>query len=358
MPVALLRPLNLKRAMHGGYVFLYNSSVPLLIEDKEYPSVMLAPLAGISDLPFRMLNRSFGCGFAFAEMISARSLVYRSENTRKMLSTNTADRPLGVQLLGSDKEVMKQALDILPMSDFDLLNVNAACPVEKVIRKGEGAALMREPARLRDILRALVSKSLLPVTLKIRSGWDDDSVNARDVALYAREAGISALFIHGRTRSQRYSGTVDYRIIRAVKEALDIPVIASGDALSPLLIKKMFDETGCDGVIIARGALGNPWIFKETETFLETGNICERPHIGDIIDTMAGHLSTCCDFQGETTGTKLFRKFFTWYTRSLYGVKPLREKSFHAVTKKQMIDIIGELRSSTVYDCARKSVLL
>ncbi len=209
---------------------------------------------------------------------------------------------------------------------------------------------MRDPVRLRDILRTLVNNSPLPVTLKIRSGWDEDSVNARDVALYAREAGITALFIHGRTRSQRYSGCVDYRIIAGVKAALDIPVIASGDALSPLLIKKLFDETGCDAVTIARGALGNPWIFKETEEFLEKGNISERPHMRDIMDTMADHLAMCCDFHGETTGTKLFRKFFAWYTRSLYGSKPLREKAFHAMTKEQMLDIIGELQLSPVAD--------
>lgn len=334
--------------LHYGDTFLYNSGVALLIDGKEYSSLMLAPLAGISDLPFRMLNRSFGCGFAFAEMISARSLVYQSENTKKMLSSNAADRPLGVQLLGDDKEVMKQALGILRISDFDLLNVNAACPVEKVIRKGEGAALMKDPAKLRDILGTLVNNSPLPVTLKIRSGWDEDCVNARDVALYAREAGIKALFIHGRTRSQRYGGSVDYRIIAEVKAALDIPVIASGDALSPMLIKKLFDETGCDGITIARGALGNPWIFKETEEFLETGNISERPHIRDIVDTMADHLAMCCDFQGETTGTKLFRKFYAWYTKSLYGSKHLREKAFHAITKEQMLDIIGELRLSPV----------
>ena len=334
--------------LHEGDAFLYNNSMALLIDGKEYPSLMLAPLAGVSDLPFRMLNRSFGCGFAFAEMISARSLVYQSENTRKMLSTNAADRPLGVQLVGNDKEVMKQALEFLRIPDFDLLNVNAACPVEKVIRKGEGAALMRDPARLRDILRTLVNSSPLPVTLKIRSGWDEDSVNAKDVALYAREAGIRALFIHGRTRSQRYGGSVDYGIIAGVKSALDIPVIASGDALSPLLIKKLFDETGCDGVTIARGALGNPWIFRETEEFLEKGNISGRPNIRNIMDTMADHLGKCCDFQGEMTGTKLFRKFYAWYTRSISGSKPLREKAFHAVTKEQMLDIIGELRLSPV----------
>jgi len=304
---------------------------------------MLAPLAGISDLPFRMLNRSFGCGFAFTEMISARSLVYQSENTLKMLSTDPGDRPLGVQLVGNDKEVMKRAVDILSSRVFDLLNINAACPVDKVVRKGEGAALMKDPRKLRDLLRALADHSELAVTLKIRSGWDEFSVNALEVALQAREAGIKALFIHGRTRSQNYGGIVDYRTIAQVKAALDIPVIASGDALSPPLIKKLFDETGCDGVIIARGALGNPWIFRETDEFLKSGKIVDRPHIRDVAATMAAHLTMCCDFQGEVTGTMVFRKFFAWYTKSLYGSKPLREKAFHATTKRQMLDLINQL---------------
>ncbi len=323
--------------------FFVQYNVILRIGRKEFTSLMLAPLAGISDLPFRMMNRSFGCGFAFLEMISARSLLYQNENTMKMLSSVPADRPLGVQLLGDDIEVMKRALDILPLENFDMINVNAACPVHKVVRKGEGAALMKNPTKLRDLLKALVDHSSIPVTLKIRSGWDEESVNARDVALYAEDAGIEALFIHGRTRSQRYAGAVDYRSIAEVKTATGIPVVASGDAFSPPLIKKLFDETGCDGVTIARGALGNPWIFRDTEEFLKKGTPGSRPNIADIVDTMTTHLIICCDYYGEMTGTMLFRKFFSWYTKSLNDVKPLREKAFRASTKKQMIDLIGEL---------------
>ncbi len=304
---------------------------------------MLAPLAGISDLPFRMINRSFGCGFAFLEMISARALLYQNENTMKLLTSVPADRPLGVQLLGDDIEVMKRALDMLPLENFDMINVNAACPVDKVVRKGEGAALMKNPAKLRELLKALVGQSPLPVTLKIRSGWDDESVNARDVALYACDAGIEALFIHGRTRSQRYAGAVDYRIIAEVKAATGIPVVASGDAFSPVLIKKLFDETACDGVTIARGALGNPWIFRATEEFLKNGTPGARPNIEDVVDTMTDHLIMCCEYYGEMTGTMLFRKFFSWYTKHLNGVKPLREKAFRASTKEQMIDLISGL---------------
>jgi tRNA-dihydrouridine synthase B len=319
------------------------------IGDSELPPLILAPLAGISDLPYRMLNRSFGCRFAFAEMISARSFVYQSRQTLKMLSTRPDDRPLGLQFLAEDGEVMRRALSVLPENTYDIVNLNAACPVEKVTRKGEGAGMLRQPRKLRDLLRVMVRNSGMPVTVKIRTGWEGTSVNAREVALYARDAGVAGLFIHGRTREQRYAGAVDYCIIREVKEALDVPVIASGDALSPQLIKRMFEETGCDGVLIARGGFGNPWIFRETEEFMRTGKIPDRPTIREITKTMTAHLSMCCDYHGEAGGTTLFRKFFAWYTRNLRGVKPLREKAFHASTKEQMVRVIRELRESQ--DC-------
>lgn len=304
---------------------------------------MLAPLAGISDLPFRRLNRSFGCRFAFPEMISARALLFESGQTLKMLTTAADDRPLGLQLLGNDGDILRQALDALRDYDFEIVNLNAACPVDKVTRKAEGAGLLKDPRRLRDLLRTMVEHSPVPVTVKIRSGWDGTSVNAREVALHARDAGIEGLFIHGRTREQRYAGEVDYGVIRSVKEALDIPVIASGDALSPQLIKKMFENTGCDGVIIARGALGNPWIFREAEALLTKGEIFPRPDRREITDTMVVHLAMCCNFYGEATGVVLFRKFFAWYTRSLRGARPLREKAFRAGTKEEMLANIRAL---------------
>ncbi|MCL5022865.1 MAG: tRNA dihydrouridine synthase DusB [Nitrospirae bacterium] len=306
---------------------------------------VLAPMAGITDLPFRMLNRAFGCEFAFAEMISARALLHTGGNTEKMLATSPGDRPLGVQLLGNDPEVLRQAVEKIAGFSFDLLDFNAACPVSKVIKKGEGASLIRKPRTLAALLKVLVRHSRTPVTLKIRAGWDEASVNAREVALLAEDAGISALFLHGRTKMQQYRGRVDYRIIGKVKSLLKIPVIASGDALSPLLIKRMFDETGCDGVTIARGALGNPWIFRETGKFLRTGNLPERPGRDEILDTMLGHLSACCDFYGEKRGTVLFRKFFGWYAKGIPDVRALRDEAFRAETKDAMQEIIEELRA-------------
>jgi tRNA-dihydrouridine synthase B len=317
--------------------------IMLRIGWRKLPRLTLAPLAGISDLPFRMLNRSFGCRFAFAEMVSARSFIYGSRQTIKMLATVPEDRPLGLQFLAEDGEVVRRALSMLSDNIYETVNLNAACPVEKVTKKGEGAALMKDPVKLRDLLRVMVKNSSVPVTVKIRSGWEEQSINARDVALHAQDAGIHGVIIHGRTREKRYAGTVDYRIIAEIKETLDIPVIASGDALSPQLIKKMFDETGCDGVSIARGALGNPWIFRETETYLETGTLALRPSVGAIIRTMITHLDMCRDFHGETTGATLFRKFFSWYTRGLPGAKTLREKAFHASNREQMVGLIRQL---------------
>ena len=305
---------------------------------------ILAPMAGITDLPFRMINRAFGCEFAFAEMISARALVYQSKNTERMLTTNPHDQPLGVQLLGNDPGVILRALEIIRKHPLDLIDVNAACPVNKVTKKGEGAAMLREPRKLGQVLRALVENSQVPVTVKIRSGWDEDSVNAGEVALHAQDAGVSALFIHGRTRAQGYRGRVDYRVIREVKGLLRIPVIASGDAFSAQLIKKMLDETGCDGVTIARGALGNPWIFKEAAEYLASGILLPKPGISEVMEIMMKHLNLCCDYHGERAGAVLFRKFFGWYVKGIPDVKTLRDRAFHAETKKKMLDTIEELR--------------
>lgn len=301
-------------------------------------------MSGISDLPYRLINRSFGCGLAFTEMISAHSLIYKNKTTLKMLSTNQDDKPLGVQIVGHDPEIIKRALDILSGYDFDIIDFNAACPVKKVVSKGEGAGLLREPVKLQKLLKLIVKNTGVPVTVKIRSGWDETAVNAVEAALCAQDAGVKALIIHGRTRMQGYRGSVDYNIIREVKQALEIPVIASGDALKPVLIKKMFDETGCDGVALARGALGNPWIFSETNEFLKTGTILSTPDVHEVIRTMTKHLDLLVSFHGEMTGVMLCRKFFTWYTRGM-AVKQLRVRAFGAETRDDMLRLIGEVQT-------------
>jgi len=305
--------------------------------------LVLAPMAGISDLPYRMINRSFGCGLAYTEMISVNALAYKSGNTLKMLSTNTDDRPLGVQIMGNEPEFIKRALDNISEMGCDLIDFNAACPVKKVASKGKGAGLLQEPLVLQKLLKLIVEHTNLPVTVKIRAGWDETSVNAVDTALRAQDAGVKGLVIHGRTKMQMYRGEVDYDIIRKVKKALSIPVIASGDALTPALIKKMFDETGCDGVSVARGALGNPWIFRETLGHLETGALPPGPDVHEITQTMKKHLNLIVEFLGEKIGIIHFRKFFAWYTRGM-SVKELKVRAFHSETRDEMLQLIDEVQ--------------
>jgi tRNA-dihydrouridine synthase B len=304
---------------------------------------MLAPMAGVSDLPFRLISRSFGASLAFTEMIDVRAISHRDKRTRKMLMTSPEDRPLGVQLLAADEKYIAGALDVLAEHNFDLLDFNAACPTPKVTRKGKGAALLREPRKLGAILKILVDCAKVPVTVKIRTGWDADSINAREVALYAEDAGISALFIHGRTKIQGYSGTVDYKNIKEVKDVLKIPVIASGDNLSLSLIKRMFDVTACDGVAVARGALGNPWIFREAIRFFQDGVHVTGPTADERIAVIRKHLDLVIKYSGEERGIGIFRKFFVWYTKGLRGIKPLRDKAFRTSKKDQFLDIIEEL---------------
>jgi len=306
-------------------------------------------MAGITDLPYRMVCRRLGCELAFIEMISAKAVVYENKKTRKMIAALPGDRPLGIQLLGTEEEFVLRALDIVQKNEYDVIDFNAACPVSKVASKGEGAGMMKEPIKLGRMLKAIVDHTDIPVTVKIRAGWNESSVNAREVALYAQDAGIKGLFIHGRTRQQGYSGRVDYSIIREVKEALAIPVLGSGDVFSPLHVKKMFEETGCDGVAVARGALGNPWIFRETAGFLDSGVIPPRPDIQEVADIMADHLRGIAAYHGPETAPVVFRKFFAWYTKGFREVKPLKERAFRAKTADEMLELIAEFRRHETY---------
>lgn len=286
--------------------------------------IILAPLAGVSDMPFRMVARAFGCELAYVEMLSIHALSHRNKKTMVLLERPPADKPLGVQILGRDPERIERAMEFLEPCGFDLLDLNAACPVKKVAKRGEGAALMKEPEVLEAVLRVIVRKSTIPVTVKIRSGWDSESVNAAEIARRAEQAGVAAIYIHGRTRTQQYSGQVDYAPIAEAVRAVSVPVIGSGDVFDAKGAKRMLDETGCAGVVAARGAMGNPWIFPETRQYLDTGTLPPRPDIHEITRVMREHLRMCVELYGDEVAVKIYRKFFIWYTKGLHGAKPLR----------------------------------
>ena len=308
-------------------------------------NLILAPMAGITDLPFRLLNRRFGCELAFVEMINVRSLGYNSRKTRQMLSTSNDDRPLGVQILGSEPDFILRGLDILKAYRYDVLDFNAACPVRKVTRRGEGASLLNSPRRLGSLLRLIIKHSAAPVTVKIRSGWDRNSLNAVESAQAAEEAGVNAVFIHGRTRMQGYSGKVDYGLIRRVKQSVKIPVIASGDVLSPQLAVRMFEETGCDGILVARGALGNPWIFRQIRGLLRSNKLPLAVDASGIADVMIEHLDSSIAYHGERSGVKIFHKFFGWYARGRRNIRRLKEKAYRSKGRQDMLKVIEEFRA-------------
>ena len=310
--------------------------------------VILAPLSAVADLPFRVLSREFGCPFAFTEMISFRALLHDNRIAQLRMKVEAQDRPLGLQILGDDPEELEEGMRRLENFDHDLLDFNAACPANKVVHKGEGARFLQDPARLKDrliLLRRLTGK---PLTVKIRSGWDADCVNAVEVARAAQEAGVAAVFIHGRTRKQFYAGSVDYGVIGEVKRSVSIPVIASGDAFTPILIKKMFDETGCDGVGVARGAIGNPWIFSETRQYLATGTTPERPDTDEVARVMRHHLDLCIETYGENLAPRIFRKFVYWYTKGLPHVKPLRVAALKSSQVGEIHALIAALPQKNV----------
>ena len=299
-------------------------------------------MAGITDLPYRMLCRRFGAELAFVEMINCRSVSFKSKRTKQMLFTEDKDKPLGIQILGCEEQYILKAMEVLKNYKFDILDFNAACPARKIVRRGEGSGLLREPEKFAKLLRLVVKNSWLPVSVKIRLGWDKDSVNAREIALIAQDCGANALFIHGRTKTQGYSGQVDYGIIASVKKALEIPVIASGDVFSGLLAKKMLDETGCDGLAVARGSFGNPWIFKEIKEYLHQGKFVSYPGKEEIAKVMLEHLEACIGFYGEKNGVIIFRKFYTWYTKGLRKVRRLRERSSRLKTRLEVQELIRE----------------
>ncbi|MCC0628320.1 MULTISPECIES: tRNA dihydrouridine synthase DusB [unclassified Clostridioides] len=288
--------------------------------------VFLSPMAGVTDLPFRLICKEQGCGLLYTEMINGKALCYDDENTKKMLKIEEEEHPVAVQIFGSEPDFMGRAAEIMNDYSNEILDINMGCPAPKVVKNGDGSALMKNPKLAEKVLKAVVKNSKKPVTLKIRKGWDDNSVNAVEIAKIAEACGISALAIHGRTREQFYTGKADWDIIAEIKKNLNIPVIGNGDVFTIEDSINMLDKTGCDAIMIGRGAQGNPWIFKRINHYMNTGEILPEPTLNEKISTAIKHLKLAVEEHGEYVAVREMRKHIAWYLKGLRNSARLRDE--------------------------------
>jgi len=299
-------------------------------------NVFLAPMAGVTDLPFRILCKEQGCGLVYTEMVSAKGMHYNSEKTFKLTEIDSEEKPAAIQIFGSDPEIMAEIAQKLNETDAAIIDINMGCPTPKITKNGEGSALMLNTRLAGEIIKAVVSASKKPVTVKMRKGWDEDSVNAVELARIAEENGASAVAVHGRTRNQFYSGKADWDIIRKVKESVSIPVIGNGDIFGPRDAEAMFEHTGCDAIMVGRGAQGNPWIFKRILHFLEKGEILPEPSAWEKINTIARHMDMLIALKGERMGVLEMRKHIAWYIKGMRNSTSIKEQIFKLTSPDQI----------------------
>lgn len=277
-------------------------------------NLFLGPMAGVTDLPFRILCKEQGADFIYTEMVSAKGIMYNNKNTEILLQVEEQERPVALQLFGSDPKIMSEMAKKIEHRNFDVVDINMGCPVPKVVNNGEGSALMKQPKLVGEIVSAMTKILEKPVTVKIRKGFGNEDCNAVEIAKIVEDNGGAAVAVHGRTREQYYSGKADWSVIKQVKEAVSIPVIGNGDIFTPQDAKQMLDETGCDGIMLARGVRGNPWLFKQIKTYLATGELLPKPSIEEVIETMLRHARMQIEFKGDYIGMREMRKHVAWYT--------------------------------------------
>ncbi|WP_448902378.1 tRNA dihydrouridine synthase DusB [Eubacterium sp.] len=301
----------------------------------------LGPMAGVTDLPFRLLCKEMGCNMLYTEMVSAKAILYKNKNTKELLNIDKNEHPVGVQLFGSDPDIMAQIAAQVEEGECDFIDINMGCPVPKIVNNGEGSALLKQPKLVEEILTKMVKAVNKPVTVKIRKGFENGTVYAVEIAKIAESCGVSAIAVHGRTREQYYSGKADWDVIKDVKKAVKIPVIGNGDIFSAEDAKAMKEYTGCDGLMVARGARGNPWIFREIKEYLENGNVIDKPTINDIREMIIRHAEMLVDYKGEYTGIREMRKHIAWYTAGLPHSAELRRMCNQIETMENLVETIN-----------------
>lgn len=308
-------------------------------------NLILAPMAGVTDLPFRILCKEQGAALCCMEMVSAKGIFYNNKNTESLLMVDEAERPVSLQLFGSDPDIISQMAARIEDRNWDILDINMGCPVPKVVNNGDGSALMKNPVLAGQIIEKTVKAIKKPVTVKIRKGFDDDHINAVEMAHVAQESGAAAVAVHGRTREQYYSGKADWSIIADVKAAVDIPVIGNGDILDAKDVIAMGQQTGCDGFMIGRGCQGNPWIFHQILHYFGTGELIGKPPIEEMIATMLRHARLQIEYKGPYLGIREMRKHAAWYTAGYKGASKLRGRINDVETYQDLEQLFSQFLS-------------
>ena len=303
-------------------------------------ALALGPMAGVTDLPFRLLCKEQGCGILYSEMVSAKAILYKNKNTDVLLNIDKREHPVGIQLFGSDPDIMAEIGSRVAEGNCDFIDINMGCPVPKIVNNHEGSYLLTQPKLVEKILTKMVKAINKPVTVKTRKGFKDGESQAVEIAKIAESCGVAAVAVHGRTREQYYGGKADWDIIKAVKEAVKIPVIGNGDIFSPQDAKAMKEYTGCDGLMVGRAARGNPWIFKEINEYLKTGIVPEKPSAEEVKNMILKHASMLIEYKGEYTAVREMRKHIAWYTQGLPHSAELRRRCNEIVSWESLKEVI------------------